>query len=111
MPHGREVFTNACRYMAASAVKLLSRNEIDVGALRLFVPHQANRRIIDHVANDLGLAPNQIASTIETFGNTGSASVLITLITFLSQLQRNDLVLLTVSGGGYSSGAALLLKN
>lgn len=109
MPHGREVFANACRYMAASARELLSRNELDVGALRLFVPHQANRRIMDHVAKDLGLAADQMASTIEKLGNTGSASVLVTLITYLCRLQRDDLVLLTVFGGGYSSGAALLL--
>jgi len=111
MSHGREVFANACRYMAASASKILARNELEVGALRLFVPHQANRRIIDHVANDLGLAPDQIASTIETYGNTGCASVLITLVHHAASLQRNDLVLLTVFGGGYSSGSALLLKS
>ena len=111
LSHGREVFANACRYMAASALKVLARNELEVGALRLFVPHQANRRIVDHVANDLGLAPDQIASTIEVLGNTGCASVLITLIRSMSQLKRNDLVLLTVFGGGYSSGSALLLTN
>ena len=111
MPCGREVFANACRYMAAGARKILARNELDVGALRLLVSHQANRRIIDHVATDLELAGDQIASTIETYGNTGSASVLITLIKHLPLLSRNDLVLLTVFGGGYSSGAALLLAS
>ena len=111
MPHDPEVFANPCRYMAASASKVLTRNELGVGALRLFVPHQTNRRIIDHVATDLGLAPDQIATTIETYGNTGSASVLITLIKHLALLRRNDLVMLTVFGGGYSSGTALLLAS
>jgi len=84
LSHGREVFANACRYMAASALKLLTRNELEVGALRLFVSHQANRRIVDHVASDLGIAPDQGTSTIEVLGNTGRASVLITLIRSMS---------------------------
>jgi len=97
--------------MVAAARELLERNEIDVRALRLFVPHQANRRIMDRVADDLGLADDQTASTIERFGNTGCASVVITLVEYFARLKRNDLVLLTVFGGGYSSGAALLLRS
>jgi 3-oxoacyl-[acyl-carrier-protein] synthase-3 len=109
MRNGREVFGHACRYMAAGATSMLERNELSIESLRLLVPHQANQRIINHIAQDLGLAADQVASTIERFGNTGSASVLITLVEYLPKIKRNDLVLLSVFGGGYSSGTALLL--
>jgi 3-oxoacyl-[acyl-carrier-protein] synthase-3 len=106
--HGREVFHQACRYMAAATRTVLERNALTVGALRLFVPHQANKRILDHVAADLGLEPRQTASTIQAFGNTGCASVLITLQEYREALRPGDFVMLSVFGGGYSCGAVLL---
>jgi 3-oxoacyl-[acyl-carrier-protein] synthase-3 len=108
MPHGREVFVHACHQMAAASRTIMARNHVDVGAIKLMVPHQANRRIMNHVAGDLGITAEQVASTIETCGNTGCASVLVTLVEHQRRLRPGDLVLLTVFGGGYSSGAALL---
>jgi 3-oxoacyl-[acyl-carrier-protein] synthase-3 len=108
MPHGREVFHHACQQMAGESRKLLERSHVGVSSIKLFVPHQANRRIMNHVAEDLGFSAEQVASTIETCGNTGCASSLITLIEHRRRLQSGDLALMTVFGGGYSSGAALL---
>ena len=108
MPHGREVFVHACHQMVVASRKLLERCGIGVDSIKLFVAHQANRRIMNHVAHDLGLRDEQVASTIETCGNTGCASVLITLIEHQKRLQSGELALLAVFGGGYSSGAALL---
>ncbi len=106
--HGREVFAQACRYMAAASRTLLARNHLVPSMLRLFVPHQANKRILDHVASDLGLTAGQVASTIQTMGNTGCASVLIALQEYQMSLVPEDLVMLSVFGGGYSSGSVLL---
>jgi 3-oxoacyl-[acyl-carrier-protein] synthase-3 len=108
MPHGREVFHHACQQMAAASRKLLDRCQIGIASVKLFVAHQANRRIMNHVAGDLGLSDEQVASTIETCGNTGCASSLITLIEHRQRLKSGDLALMAVFGGGYSSGAALL---
>lgn len=110
MPFGKDVFTQACREMAMSARDILTRNGLCPDDVHLLVPHQANRRIIDHVGRELGITCDRVASTVERFGNTGCASTLITLHEQSAQLVRNDLVLLTVFGGGYSAGAALLRR-
>jgi 3-oxoacyl-[acyl-carrier-protein] synthase-3 len=108
MPHGREVFSHACHQMTVASRKVMERCRVGTTSIKLFVAHQANRRIMNHVAKDLGLRDEQVASTIETYGNTGCASVLITLVEHQKRLKSGDLVLLAVFGGGYSSGAALL---
>src|SRR5690606_21111549 len=59
MHHGKDIFAHACREMASSARALLARHQLTSADLRLVVPHQANKRIIDAVAEDLGLSPRQ----------------------------------------------------
>lgn len=108
VPRGRDVFQHACRAMEAAGRDLLGRHGVPVATLRLMVAHQANRRIVHHVAEQLALAPEQVATTVETLGNTGCASAPITLIRHQHVLRTGDLVLMVAFGGGYSSGAALL---
>lgn len=107
MPNGRDVFQHACRSMEEISRELLRKNGLSVEDVRLLVAHQANGRIISHVAETLGLPSDRVANTVQTLGNTGCASVPITLFRSRQLLRSGDNVLLIAFGGGYSSGGAL----
>ena len=108
VPKGRDVFQHACREMEDVGRKLLARHGLELAQGRLLVAHQANRRIVEHVAGKLGLEPERVAYTVETLGNTGCASVPISLARYRERLKSGYLVLMAAFGGGYSSGGALL---
>ena len=74
------------------------------------IPHQANQRIIDAVAERLGGTPEQMFMNLDKFGNTSAASVAIALDEAVSsgRIQRGDLVLLVVFGAGLTWGAAVI---
>jgi len=110
MPYGKEVFARACQEIAAATREVLTANGLSVEDVRLFIPHQANKRIIDHVAVNLGLPPERVAVTITDLGNTGCASVAITLHRFGRDVAPGEYLVLTTFGGGYSVGAALLRR-
>jgi len=110
MPNGKDVFIQACEGMEAAARLLLERNGLQSRDVRLLVPHQANQRIMDHVAGRLDMNPEQLASSIAHYGNTGCASAIITLVQHQQQLAPGELALVVTFGGGYSAGAALLQK-
>lgn len=110
MRHGKQVFAHACHEMAASTREILSRNGLTIDDVRLLVPHQANKRIIDHVAHDLGLPEEKAALTISELGNTGCAGVAITFHRFAGLVAPGEFVVLVTFGGGYSAGAALLKR-
>ena len=109
--HGKQVFAHACQEMAAATRRIVSKNGLDVGQIRLLIPHQANKRIIDHVAEDLDLPADRTAITISELGNTGCASVAITLHRFGQSVPAGEYVVLVTFGGGYSAGAALLRRS
>jgi 3-oxoacyl-[acyl-carrier-protein] synthase III len=75
-----------------------------------FVPHQANRRIIDGSARKLGIAPEKVIITVDRHGNTSAASVPLALAEGVEtgRIKRGDLVLLEAMGGGFTWGAVLL---
>lgn len=108
MPHGKDVFRHACLGMEQAARLLLDEHGLEPRSLRFLIAHQANRRIIDHVAERLGLERGQVATTLEELGNTGCASAPITLSRHWDRLAPGDQVLMVVFGGGYSAGGALL---
>lgn len=110
MPNGKEVFARACQEMTRAIRELLTNNGMRLEDVRLVVPHQANKRIVDHVAGELGLPEERMALTITELGNTGCASVAITLHRYRSHLAPGDYVVLVTFGGGYSVGAALLRR-
>jgi 3-oxoacyl-[acyl-carrier-protein] synthase III len=110
MPFGKDVFVHACREMESSARAILGRNKMVPEDLRLLVPHQANKRIIDHVGQSLGIPGDRVACTVDKLGNTGCASTLISLQQHIAELHSGDIVLVTVFGGGYSGGSALLRR-
>lgn len=110
MPFGKDVFQFACTYMIQETEQILRKNDISVNQLNYFIPHLANARITDFVAKKLKLNTAQILTNIEQFGNTGSASTPIVLSQNMRNFKPNDLIVISVFGGGYSSGAVLLKK-
>jgi 3-oxoacyl-[acyl-carrier-protein] synthase III len=107
---GKEVFKSAVTAMYTAAVEALRRCEIDISQIRCIIPHQANRRIIDAVADRLGATPDQLFINLEKYGNTSAASVAIALDEAVraGRIQRGDLVLMVVFGAGLTWGAAVI---
>ena len=107
---GQRVFKFAVQRMAEVSLSLLKRNELTAQDLDLFVPHQANRRIIDATAKRMGLASEQVMINIERVANTTAGTVPIALSEALDEgrLKPGNLVQLTAVGGGLTWGSALL---
>ncbi len=107
--NGREVFRFATRVVAASAQRVLAKYDYDVSDVDLFVPHQANIRIIDAAARKLGLPPERIFTNLDRYGNTSCASIPICLdeAAAAGRLERGSLVLMTGFGAGLSWGSCL----
>lgn len=107
---GNEVFKVAVRSLSEVAVEALEANGIDVSQIRLFVPHQANRRILEATAKRVGLKDEQVFINVDRYGNTSGASIPIALdeANRAGLLQAGDLVLLDAFGGGFTWGAALV---
>ncbi|MDD2284954.1 MAG: ketoacyl-ACP synthase III [Paludibacter sp.] len=110
MPFGKDVFQYACTYMIKETEQILHKNDIPISQLNYLIPHQANVRIIDYVTRKLNLENSQILTNIECFGNTGSASAAIVLADNWGKFKKNDTIVISVFGGGYSSGGVLLKK-
>lgn len=107
---GRAVFKFAVQGMAEVTVDLLKRNHLRAADLALFIPHQANIRIIDAVAERLGIEPSRVVRNIEYFANTTAATLPIGLAEahMKKRLRRGDIVLLATFGAGFTSGSLLL---
>ncbi|MFQ5525818.1 MAG: 3-oxoacyl-ACP synthase III family protein [Thermoanaerobaculia bacterium] len=108
--NGREVFKEAVRRMSASAREVLDRAGTTLSKVDLVIPHQANLRIIKAVGKALQLEPETVFSNVESFGNTGSASVPLALAHArdCGRLHSGDLVLLTAFGAGFHWASALV---
>jgi 3-oxoacyl-[acyl-carrier-protein] synthase III len=107
---GKETFKNAVQAMQIAAEEALRRCEVDISRVKLIIPHQANRRIIDAVGDRLGAKPEQLFVNLDRYGNTSAASVAIALDEAVrsGRVQRGDLVLLVAFGAGLTWGAALI---
>ncbi|MEA4857120.1 MAG: beta-ketoacyl-ACP synthase 3 [Solidesulfovibrio sp.] len=107
---GREVFRHAVAGMTEASLSLLCRNGLTPADVDLFVPHQANGRIIEAVGERLGLAPERTVLALETCGNTSAASIPLALAQARVQdrLSPGRRILLTSFGAGFTWGAALL---
>lgn len=107
---GRETFKTAIGAMYTAAREALRRCELDISRIACIIPHQANRRIIDAVAERLGAKPEQVFVNVDRYGNTSAASVAIALdeAVRLGRIRRGDLILLVVFGAGLTWGAAVI---
>ena len=110
MPYGKDIFVYACKYMVSEVENILKKNHFTLDDIDYLIPHQANFRIIDNVTKTLGLRNGQRIMNIEEIGNTGCASTLVALSQNWDRFMKDELIVITVFGGGYSSGAMLLKK-
>ena len=108
--NGREVYKFATRVIADSTTRLLEALELSVAEIDLFVPHQANTRIIDHAVERLGIDPAKVVVNLDRFGNTSSASVPMAMTEARDQgrLKPGDLLLLIAFGGGLTWGSTVV---
>ncbi len=107
---GKETFKNAVQAMQLAANESLRRCEIDISQIKCVIPHQANRRIIDAVAERIGATPEQVFINLDKYGNTSAASVAIALDEAVAskRIQRGDLILMVVFGAGLTWGSAVI---
>jgi 3-oxoacyl-[acyl-carrier-protein] synthase-3 len=107
---GREVFRRAVRVTVDSAQKVLDEAGVSADQVALFVPHQANQRIIDAMVQRLGIPPERSAIVLDTTGNTSSASVPLALAAAADagRLSDGDLVLFSGFGAGMTWASALV---
>lgn len=107
---GREVYRHAVGMITDVIRDAFEATGETAETIDWFVPHQANRRIIDASAQKLGIAPEKVVITVDQHGNTSAASIPLALAAALAdgRIKRGDLVLLEAMGGGFTWGSALL---
>ena len=107
---GSEVFKVAVRMFVECAQTILSRHGMTAADIDLFIPHQANLRIIEAAAKRVGLPMEKVFVNVDRYGNTGAASVYVALEEAVTagRVKRGDTLLLAAFGGGFAWGAALL---
>lgn len=107
---GREVFRHAVGKITDVVYSALEQAGHSVDDLDWFVPHQANKRIIDGAGQKLGLPPEKVVTTVDLHANTSAASVPLALSTAVAdgRIKQGDLVMLEAMGGGFTWGATLI---
>jgi 3-oxoacyl-[acyl-carrier-protein] synthase III len=108
--NGREVFKLATRVMVSSAAKILHECGRTVDEIDVYVPHQANKRIIDYAAGKLGIPEEKTVVNVDRYGNTSSGSIPLALADARAdgRLRDGELVLMTGMGAGLTWGSALI---
>jgi 3-oxoacyl-[acyl-carrier-protein] synthase III len=108
--NGREVFKFATRVLVSSAQAVLDRNGSTVEDVDVYVPHQANVRIIDHATKKLGIPSDRVVINVDRYGNTSSGSIPLALAEAQAdgRLRDGSLVLMTGMGAGLTWGSALM---
>ncbi len=108
--NGREVFKFATRVLVQSAEAVLERYGATIDDVDVYVPHQANVRIIDHATKKLGIPSDRVVINVDRYGNTSSGSIPLALAEAQAdgRLQAGNLVLMTGMGAGLTWGSALM---
>jgi 3-oxoacyl-[acyl-carrier-protein] synthase-3 len=108
--NGREVFKFATRVLVTSARRLLDQLGMTVADVDLYVPHQANVRIIDHAVQKLGIPHEKVVVNVDRYGNTSSGSIPLALADAVRQrrVRKGDIVLMTGMGAGLTWGSGVL---
>ena len=105
---GQTVFKAAVSRMSDVALEMMERHEITHKNLAWFVPHQANKRIIDAVGRRMGLEKKQVMVNIERYGNTTAATIPLCLYDYEKQLKKGDNIILAAFGAGFTWGSIYL---
>ena len=108
--NGREVFKFATRILVTSAEKILAECGRTVEDVDVYIPHQANVRIIDHAARKLGIPEERVVVNVDRYGNTSSGSIPLALADAAAdgRLREGELVLMTGMGAGLTWGSSLI---
>jgi 3-oxoacyl-[acyl-carrier-protein] synthase-3 len=107
---GKEVFKHAVTNLADVIEVLFDQTGLGGDDIDWFVPHQANRRIIDATGRKLGIAPEKVVVTVQEHGNTSAASIPLAIDVAVKdgRIKKGDMVMLEAMGGGFTWGAVLL---
>lgn len=107
---GKQIFKFAVKVIEQSIIKILQESSLKIEEIKYIVPHQANLRIIDHVANKLKIPKESFYTNLQYYGNTSAASIPIALAEMeeKSMLNRGDKIITVGFGGGLTWGAALI---
>ena len=107
---GNDVFKHAVRAMEEAATAALDANSMSPSDISFFIPHQANRRIIDATAKRLGLSEDKVFVNLHNYGNTSAASIPIALdeANRSGIINNGDIILMDAFGGGFTYGSALV---
>jgi 3-oxoacyl-[acyl-carrier-protein] synthase III len=108
--NGREVFKFATRVLVSSAEAILEKTGHRIDEVDVYIPHQANVRIIDHAVRKLGIPEDRVVVNVDRYGNTSSGSIPLALAEAQTdgRLHDGDLVLMTGMGAGLTWGSALM---
>jgi 3-oxoacyl-[acyl-carrier-protein] synthase-3 len=108
--NGREVYKFATRVLVSSAEKLLEALDVSVDDVDVYVPHQANVRIIEHAVKRLGISEDRVVVNVDRYGNTSSGSIPLALADAAAEgrLRHGQLVLMTGMGAGLTWGSSLI---
>ena len=107
---GKEVFRHAVANLAETVEETFKKSGVGPDEIKWFVPHQANRRIIDATAKKLNINPARVVITVDQHGNTSAASIPLALSVARQdgRIEKGDLVLIEAMGGGFTWGSALI---
>jgi 3-oxoacyl-[acyl-carrier-protein] synthase-3 len=108
--NGREVFKFATRILVSSAEEILAKCGRTIDEVDVYIPHQANVRIIEHAVRKLGIPHDRVVINVDRYGNTSSGSIPLALADAAAdgRLHDGDLVLMTGMGAGLTWGSALM---
>lgn len=107
---GKEVFKEAVKALESSSLEAIKRADITPEEIDLFIPHQANYRILEAVRKRVGLPEEKVFSNLDRYGNTSSASVPLALDEAVrsGRVREGDTILISVFGAGFTWGAAVV---
>lgn len=106
---GRAVYKHAVTNMLTSSLDVARRNNLTMDDVNWLVPHQANLRIIEAVADRAHIDPSKVLVNIEHYGNTSAASIPLCIDEYKDRLHKGDKMILTAFGAGYTWGALYVI--
>jgi 3-oxoacyl-[acyl-carrier-protein] synthase III len=106
--NGQPVFKAAVKGMSSTMKEVLERNHLTIDDIDWVVPHQANKRIINTVADMVDCPPEKVMMNIEKYGNTTAGTLPLCLWDYEGQLKKGDNLMLTAFGGGFTWGSVLV---
>jgi 3-oxoacyl-[acyl-carrier-protein] synthase-3 len=105
---GKEVFKHAVEKMSGSILEVLEAANLKIDDVKWLIPHQANLRIMNSIADRINIAPEKVFVTVDKHANTSAASIPLALAENWSKVKKGDLCVLTALGGGFSWGSVVL---